>query len=55
MKQAISNAIPTEDSQVSRRTLLTRFSWRMGLFLTAALLMIMGPQSCMEMMLTVLI
>jgi hypothetical protein len=51
MKQEISNAVPTEGSEVSHRTLLTRlvtlsharmhFSRRIGLFLTAALVLIL--------------
>src|SRR6266498_819012 len=46
MKQAIfhalpPDALPPEDPRVSPRTLLTPFSRRMGLFLTAALLMIL--------------
>ncbi|MBA2286905.1 MAG: hypothetical protein H0W02_15645 [Ktedonobacteraceae bacterium] len=41
MKHTHSYASPIEDAQVSRRTLLPRFSRHMGLFLTAALLMIM--------------
>ncbi len=43
MKQEITNAIPTEGSEVSRPTLLTRFVpvyRRMGLLLTAALVLI---------------
>ena len=51
MKQEISNAVPTEGCEVSRRTLLTRlvtlshprmqFYRRIGLFLTAALVLIL--------------